>query len=62
MISERLLRSWRKISLQEVDKIHTYKVTPQDMNIDLLHQLDLHDRILRLTQELLDQALKKQKK
>ncbi len=49
MISERTLRRWRRDAL----------VTPKDVDLLLSSRLyiELQERILRLTQELLDQHL-----
>lgn len=53
MITERTLRQWRKDALTKKRPI----VTAQDgsqLNIDVLYELELNNRILRLTQDLLD--------
>jgi len=52
MISKRLLTKWRKQALQEANKISTFP--PDDLTV---RWLEIQERILRLTQELLDQEL-----
>lgn len=47
MISERTLRQWRRDSL----KLNQIERTDEEK---LLHYQDLNERILRLTQELMD--------
>ncbi len=47
IISEKILKKWRRQALEE------------KMNATTVLQDDWNDRILRLTQELLDQALLK---
>ena len=61
MITERTLRKWRKDALQSSNEAHdkSYPLTPEGLNIEVLLKLELNERILRLTQELLDQHLMK---
>ena len=55
MFTQRTLVQWRRESLEALrDK---YKVPPEGINIDTLKYVELHDRILRLTGELIDQNI-----
>jgi hypothetical protein len=60
MITERTLRNWRKDALKKYAVVGEAKTTEQ-LNIEVLIQQELNSRILRLTQELLDQHLMKGK-
>jgi len=52
MISERTLRKWRLDALRET---HSAKVIGRFTKEDTInHRIELYDRILRLTQELMD--------
>ena len=57
MISERTLRKWRRDALKDRD----LRLLPSDSKVAIdfisVRCLELSDRILRLTQELLDQHL-----
>lgn len=55
MISERTLRQWRKQSLQKNQALHG--LPKEGLDVTVLEWQTLNDRILRLTQELLDQYL-----
>ena len=59
MISERLLKQWRKNSLAPEYTIDTIENPHPDTIVSLNHILELHQRILRLTQELMDFHLMK---
>jgi len=55
-ITERTLRNWRKQALEDINYFHT------QVNGDLektSHRKEMAERVLRLTQELLDQYLLK---
>lgn len=54
MITEKTLRRWRKDSLNP-----TYNANPDETisAIPVSHITELHERILRMTQDLLDQHL-----
>jgi len=52
MITERTLRQWRKDALKSVASRHSMDTTQKN---DL--EVQISERILRLTQELLDQHL-----
>lgn len=52
-ISDRMLKKWRRESLIETNKIDTKEGYVVTMEI----VYDLHTRILRMTQELLDKSL-----
>ncbi len=56
MITERTLKQWRREALKEVQPGTTIpaQITPEGINIEVLHIVELNSRILRLTQELLD--------
>lgn len=56
MITERTLRQWRKESLMKKGS-PLYIKTGEEVNVAVLYETELHERILRLTQELLDQHL-----
>jgi len=54
-ITERTLKTWRKQALEEINYFHS-----QVNNVDVErtnHRKEIAERILRLTQELLDQHL-----
>lgn len=53
MITERTLRKWRKEALLDTEELH---ITEESTPISLL-QAEKNSRILRMTQELLDQHL-----
>ena len=53
MISERLLRKWRIDALSQKRYINTKAVDPKQV----VEELACQDRILKMTQELLDQHL-----
>jgi len=53
MITERTLRQWRKDALKKINHPHV-KNTPEQLNIEVIYENELNNRILRLTQELLD--------
>jgi hypothetical protein len=59
MITERILRQWRRDALRKSQPGATIDAvrTPEGINIDILYIVELNSRILRLTQELLDQHL-----
>lgn len=62
MITEKTLRKWRKDSLSKVN--HPLIITDADgqgLNIAVLLEQELHQRIIRLTQDLLDVHLMKGK-
>lgn len=53
MISERTLKRWRRDALQELDK----KITDMSAMAYTVVDKEKNERILRMTQELLDQHL-----
>jgi len=53
MLSERLLRKWRKKSLDRNYAVDSHG----GVHLSITQITELHERILRLTQELLDQHL-----
>jgi hypothetical protein len=55
MLSERVLKQWRRDSLAPEFKVDTENKTFTTISIN--HILELHQRILRLTQELMDSHL-----
>lgn len=55
-ITERTLRQWRKDALLKTKPVVTGK-NGEQLNIDVLYELELQNRILRLTQELMDMKL-----
>lgn len=58
MITERTLRRWRREALLGMQMKHTTPViSPEEFNVQVLMDNELNNRILRLTQELLDQYL-----
>jgi hypothetical protein len=57
MIPERTLKNWRKDSLKK--HMTTKHLDPASIDIMFLRENELHERILRLTQELLDIQLMK---
>ena len=62
MISERTLKRWRKEALNDEPKMIGLAVKANDnvtTSISVIHTLN--DRILRMTQELLDQCLMRRK-
>ena len=54
MITERTLRRWRREALRFP---HIGSINKEGINSDLLIRNELNERILRLTQELMDQWL-----
>lgn len=54
MITERTLRRWRKESLHKYENLHTQPLEKMQTFGELK---ELHSRILRMTQELLDAHL-----
>jgi hypothetical protein len=62
MLTERTLRNWRVEALRvKVNSESLIKHSPEGVNTDVLYQREMAERILRLTQELLDQHLMKGK-
>ncbi len=57
MITERTLRQWRRDALK--GKLMKDNLPPESLNTSILYIEELHQRILRLTQELLDIQLMK---
>lgn len=58
MITERTLKKWRKEALEMIDAL-----SKQDIqSIEWKEKMELNNRILRMTQILLDQHLMKGKK
>lgn len=55
MITERTLRKWRREALEDVKAIN--KVDKPDYPLTRKERTMVNDRILRMTQELLDQHL-----
>ena len=58
MITERTLRNWRKDALKEIESLRGWDNTIEQTS----HRRELSERILRLTQELLDQHLVRKEK
>lgn len=56
MVTERTLRQWRRDALKAITH-PLMEVRGEDLNIAILKEQELNSRILRLTQELLDQYL-----
>lgn len=56
MITERTLRNWRRDALRRRNNPLLVR-NGEEINAAILYEIELHDRILRLTQELLDQHL-----
>jgi hypothetical protein len=56
MISEKILRKWRTDSLKMREPSNIDSIENPDPNtiVKASHWTELHDRILRLTQELMD--------
>lgn len=54
MITERTLRQWRKDALTRKKPVLTHPVSGEQLNIDVLYEQELNNRIIRLTQDLLD--------
>jgi hypothetical protein len=52
VITERTLRNWRKDALN--CKVMKANLSPESLNTSVLYIEELHQRILRLTQDLLD--------
>jgi hypothetical protein len=64
MITERTLRNWRKDALQRYkfdNELVKTTGSGESVNIEVLNRQEMNQRILRLTQELLDQHLMKGK-
>ena len=62
MITERTLRNWRKDSLRKVNTPLLIKdADGSGVNIAVLLEKELHEKIIRLTQDLLDIHLMKGK-
>jgi hypothetical protein len=63
-ITERTLRSWRRDALIDLADLRMFTISkqPESVNLDILHQADLNNRILLLSGELLDQKLLNSKK
>ena len=59
MITERTLKQWRKESLTPKYTVDSIENPHPDTVVSLDHILQLHQRILRLTQELMDIYLTK---
>ena len=59
MITERTLKVWRKESLISTDLLKTHR---DAISIDTTSLLELHSRVLRLTQVLLDYHLTNEQK
>lgn len=58
MITERTLRQWRRDALKDLErKTDNMPRSPEQLSIEVLMRAEMNGRILRLTQELLDQAL-----
>ena len=54
-ITKRTLEKWRKEALKEYNK---FRILPDGGQIaSLVHKIELHQRIIRLTQECLDNNL-----
>lgn len=61
-ITERTLRQWRKDALRDIKGTHSAMSNdPSSVNVMDSLRMELNKRILRLTQELLDQYLMKGK-
>jgi hypothetical protein len=56
MISERTLRNWRRDSLKKREYPLVVR-NGDEVNVACVENSELHERVLRLTQELLDQHL-----
>ena len=58
MITERTLRKWRKEALEDISIFKGFKHKSSGTNEEYLHKrIQVRERILRMTQELLDQHL-----
>ena len=57
MITKRTLENWRKDALKGISSIKGVEV--KDLNISVVLEQQLNDRILRLTQDLIDLQLMK---
>jgi hypothetical protein len=55
MISERTIRNWRLDALVSINNLRS--LPKEGINTDILRSEEKDRRILRLTQEMLDQAL-----
>ncbi len=51
-VTERTLRRWRRESL--INLALTHSIPPEGINVTQLQYLEFNDRILRLTQDLMD--------
>lgn len=54
MITERTLRNWRRDALSHPPEIHITTQNGHEVNIETLRLNEMNQRILRLTQELID--------
>jgi hypothetical protein len=59
MITERTLKRWRRESLNPQYSVDTIESPNPDTIVSLRHITELHNRILYLTQELMDLNLMK---
>ena len=59
MITEKTLRRWRidSLKMKEPSNIDSAENPDPDTIVKVSHWIELHNRILRLTQELMDQHL-----
>lgn len=57
MITERTLRRWRIDALKSDIEWRSNPKDPKSLNVEVLLKMELNRRIIRLTQELLDQHL-----
>jgi hypothetical protein len=57
VITKRTLENWRKDALKGISSIKGVEV--KDLNISVVLEQQLNDRILRLTQDLIDLQLMK---
>lgn len=55
MITKRTLTNWRRDALTALKGVHS--LTPEGLNCDIVKFAEINERILRLTQELIDQYL-----
>jgi hypothetical protein len=51
-ITERTLRYWRREALKK--RTQPIKPTPESLTTEVLFSIEMNERIIRLTQELLD--------
>lgn len=60
MISERTLKRWRRESLEFCKEFHS--VSPEGITAPIIREMEKDKRILRLTQDLLDEHLLRRKR